>query len=118
MRGLARAGIVTMLMLLGLSACAVGHDEIMPLPIDPAAYEGATCRQMGLMLDKAQRTLVYTEMAQDHIAAEDDIRAFGVPTLMGTIFEGSRAYDVARLKGETIALKTQLQQSGCVAWPG
>lgn len=113
---LARAGLLTML--ISLSACAARHNEIMPLPIDPADYDGATCRQLGLMLDKAQRTLVYTEMAQDHIAAQDDIRAFGVPTLMGTFFEGSRLEDVARLKGETIALKTQLQQSGCVAWPG
>jgi len=113
---LARAGFL--ITILGLSACAARHDEIMPLPVDPADYEGATCRQLGLMLAKAQRTLVYTEMEQDHIAADDNIRAFGVPTLMGTFFEGSRVFDVARLKGETIALKTQLQQSGCVAWPG
>ncbi|WP_457798523.1 hypothetical protein [Methylocystis sp. S23] len=102
----------------GLSACAKRHGEVAPAPIPPSAFETATCRQLSAMHAKAMRTLVFSELLQDHRHAEDRTRIFGVPTPMATIFEENREAELARLKGETLALAAQLQRAGCVAREG
>jgi hypothetical protein len=111
-----RAGLV--LTLAGLSACAPSHDQILPLPVPPQAYDGATCRQLSLMRAKAMRTLIFADLAQDKNYEDDRTRTFGIPTPMATIFEPSHVAEVARLKGETAALSQQLQRAGCVAREG
>lgn len=110
-----RGAAIAISMMCGLSACAKNHGEIAPEPIPPDAFEPATCRQLALMHAKAARSLVFAELAQDYQYAEDRKRAFGVPTLMATIFEESAAPDVSRLKGESLALAAQIERAGCVA---
>lgn len=112
----ARYGLVAAVA--ALSACAVPHGRILPMPIPPQAYDGATCRQLSLMHAKSMRTLIFSGIAQDHIYEADQTRTFGIPTPMGTIFETSRAEEVSRLKGETAAISQELARAGCIAWPG
>jgi hypothetical protein len=101
-----------------LSACAKSHGEIAPTPAPPWAFESANCRQLASMYAKAARTLVFSEIAQDHRHAEDRMRVLGVPLPMATIFEESREAETARLKGEALALAAQLQRAGCLAREG
>ena len=116
MSSLMRAGLVVAAV--GLPGCmAPGHDQVPALPIDPAVFEGANCRQLDLMLRKTTRTLVFVGMAQDHLRAEDDTRTFGAPTPMGSFYEPSRVAQLARLKGESVALRAQLERMNCVAFP-
>ncbi|WP_424361546.1 hypothetical protein [Methylocystis parvus] len=106
------------LVICGLSACARSHGEIAPAPVPPNAFSAADCRQLSLMRAKAERSLVLSEIAQDHRHAEDRTRTFGVPTPMATIFDGDHEAEVARLKGEAYALAAQLERAGCVAREG
>ncbi|PPD45188.1 MAG: hypothetical protein CTY15_05255 [Methylocystis sp.] len=103
---------------LSLSACASLHGEIAPDPVPPSAYTPATCRELTLMHARTMRTLVFSSIAQDHQYAEDRTRVFGAPVPMALIFEESRAAEVARLKGEAIALAAQFEHMGCVAREG
>jgi hypothetical protein len=102
----------------GLPACAKNHDEIAPAPISPAAYAPATCRELSLMYAKTMRSLVFSELMQDHRYAEDRTRTFGIPTPMATLFEENREAEVARLKGNALAIPAQLERAGCVAREG
>lgn len=97
-----------------LAACAKSHDEIAPLPIDPAVYADLSCPQLGRVHASARRNLVLTEVVQDGYYKADRTRTFGVPTPMATLFGDSRADAVAMLKGETEAMATQLRQAGCL----
>lgn len=102
----------------GLSGCAKPHDDIAPEPVPPAAYAQATCRQLSLMHAKTMRNLIFSNIIQDQHYADDRTRTFGVPTPMATIFEQSREAEVARLKGEALAIAAQLERAGCIAREG
>lgn len=99
----------------GLSACARRHGEIAPLPAPSQAFAAADCRQLSLMRAKTERSLILSEIVQDFRHAEDRTRIFGAPTPVATIFEENREAEVARLKGEALALAAQLERAGCVA---
>lgn len=98
-----------------LAGCAKSHDEIAPMPVDPAVYADLSCPQLGRVHASALRDLLLTEVVQDGYYRADRTRTFGVPTPMATLFGDSRAEEVARLKGETEAMATQLRQAGCLA---
>lgn len=97
-----------------IAGCALRHDQIAPAPIDPAAYAQASCEQLSRMQAKSQRSLIFAEIAQDKYYEEDRTRTFGVPTPMATLFGEGEAAQVARLKGDTIALSAQLGRAGCL----
>lgn len=101
-----------------LSACAVPHAQIAPAPVPPVAFDGASCRELALMHAKAMRTLTFSSIAQDHNFEADHTRVFGVPLPMATLFERDREAEVARLKGDSLALAAQLERQGCVAREG
>lgn len=115
-----RRGTTSFAILVGcvLSACARSHGEIAPVPVPPQAFAAADCRQLSLMRAKAERSLILSEIVQDHRYAEDRTRTFGVPTPMATIFEENREAEVARLKGEAYAIAAEIQRTGCVAQEG
>lgn len=102
---------------LGLAACARRHDEIPPEVIEPGAYAQVGCRQLGQMHAKTMRTLIFSELVQDKHHADDRIRTFGVPTPMATLFDENTAPEVARLKGDALALAAQMERAGCIV-PG
>lgn len=101
-------------LLLSLAGCALRHDQIAPASINPASYDQASCEQLSLMHAKSRRTLILAEIAQDQYYEDDRTRTFGVPTPMATLFGEGNAAEVARLKGDTIALSAQLGRAGCL----
>lgn len=109
----ARAAIA-LCIFLGLAACAKRHDEIPPELIEPGAYAQADCRQLARMYAKTTRSLIFSELAQDKHYADDRIRTFGVPTPMATLLDENVAGEVARLKGDALALAAQMERAGCI----
>ncbi len=110
-------GTIALCALLGLAACARRHDEIGPEIIEPGVYAQASCPQLARMHAKTMRSLIFAELVQDKHYADDRIRTFGVPTPMATLFDENVAPDVARLKGDALALAAQMERAGCMA-PG
>ncbi|MBG0808636.1 hypothetical protein IY145_04530 [Methylosinus sp. H3A] len=98
---------------LGLSACAKTAGDIEPAPVDPALFVGADCAQLVARRARISQALIFAGSAQDQIAADDRTRTLGVPTPMGTLFDGDREPDVARLKGELHAVNAQMDAQRC-----
>lgn len=105
-------------LIVALAGCAPTASSIPPAAIPPDDYAAATCRQLTLMRAKTERMLIFAGLAQDQQYRDDGSRTFGVPTPMATIFEESRETDVARLKGEALAINTQLLRMNCIAREG
>lgn len=103
-------------LLCALTGCAPRASQIAPALMDPYAYETATCRELDEMNARTQRDRIYADLAQDRQYDDDRIRTFGVPTPMATLFEESRAPRTARIKGDSLAINTQLERAGCIAF--
>ena len=98
------------------TACAPRASQIAPAIMDPYAYEAATCRELDEMKMKSQRDRIYAELLQNRQYDDDRTRTFGVPTPMASLFEENQAPKTAQTKADTLAINTQLQRSGCVAF--
>ncbi|RTL79542.1 MAG: hypothetical protein EKK29_20820 [Hyphomicrobiales bacterium] len=107
-------GPLALCALLGLAACAKQHDAIAPEIIEPGVYAQATCPQLARMHAKTMRSLIFAELVQDKHHADDRIRTFGVPTPLATLFDEDVAPEVARLKGNALALAAQIERAGCI----
>jgi hypothetical protein len=100
---------------LALAACARRTQEIEATPADPALFAGASCAELVAERAKRSEKLIFSGLAQDQVSADDRMRTLGVPTPVGTIFDGDREPDVARLKGELHALEAALVAARCGA---
>lgn len=96
-----------------LAACARPAHEIEPAPIDPAMFMERTCSELAHERARRSRKLIFAGMAQDQVSADDNMRTLGVPTPVGTIFDGDREPEVARLKGELHAVNAQMVEMNC-----
>lgn len=98
-----------------LAACARQTREIEPVVVAPEMFSGMSC--LRLVKERARRSqaLIYAGMAQDQVSEDDRMRTLGIPTPVGTLFDGDREPEVARLKGELHAIDTQMQAMGCFA---
>jgi len=97
-----------------LPGCALQHDQIAPAPINPAAYTQASCVELAQMRAKTNRSLIFAEIAQDKRYEDDRTPTFGIPTPMALIFEPRGEAQVARLKGDSLALAAQLERADCM----
>lgn len=96
-----------------LGACARPTSEIVAAAADPAMFEGMTCSQLVGQRARRSQALIFAGMAQDQVSADDGMRTLGVPTPVGTLFDGDREPEVARLKGELHAVDAQLIEMRC-----
>jgi hypothetical protein len=98
---------------LDLTACAQRTRDIAPAAVDPAMFAGATCSE--LVHERARRSqqLIFAGLAQEGVADDDRTRTMGAPTPTGTLFEGDRAEEIARLKGELYAASGQMKAMNC-----
>jgi hypothetical protein len=96
-----------------LGACARRTSEIEAVAVDPAMFEGMTCSQLVAQRARRSQALIFAGMAQDQVSADDGMRTLGVPTPVGTLFDGDREPEVARLKGELHAVNAQLIAMRC-----
>jgi|GEM_PF-4303253 len=112
----AQGTLIGGVLLFDLTGCAPRASQIAPALMDPYAYQAATCRELDEMKAKTQRDRIYADLAQDRQYDDDRTRTFGVPTPMATLFEESSAPLTARIKGDSLAINTQLERSGCIAF--
>ncbi len=108
---LARSAFLILAGLLG--ACAKQTRDIPPAIVEPSLFIGGTCSELVAERAKRSQALVFAGLAQDQTSQDDRTRTLGVPTPMGTIFEGDHEAEVARLKGELRALNAQLRAMNC-----
>jgi hypothetical protein len=95
------AGLILALL---VSGCARTTSEIQPDPLSPAVYAMLDCAQLAKLRARLSVQLVYSGFRQDQIAHEDNVRTLGIPSMFGTIFEGSEAWTVAWVKGQLQAV--------------
>jgi hypothetical protein len=93
---------------LAFSSCAKPTREIQPAFVDPSAFMGATCMQLTAERGRRSQALIFAGLAQDQTSLDDRTRLLGVPTPMGTIFEGDNEVAISRLKGELRAIDAQM----------
>lgn len=104
---------VAFALVLVLGGCAKQTRDIEAAAVDPAIFVGATCSQLVAERAKRSQALIFAGLAQDQVSADDRVRTFGAPTPMGTLFEGDREDEVARLKGELHAANAQMIVMNC-----
>ncbi|MBY6240569.1 hypothetical protein [Methylosinus sp. Sm6] len=96
-----------------LAACAKPAHEIAPTPIDPVMFAGKSCSQLVAARARRSQALIFAGMAQNQVSDDDRMRTLGVPTPVGTLFDGDREPEVARLKGELHAIGAQMIVMNC-----
>lgn len=111
--GLIGARCALLALAFSLGACAQQTRDIPPAVVDPSLFIGATCSELVAERARRSQALIFAGLAQDRTSDDDRTRTLGVPTPMGTIFEGDSAAEVARLKGELHALNAQLRVMNC-----
>ncbi len=99
---------------LGLAACAPPARDIVPAAVPTSAYAGQSCAELGKARARLGVKLLFSGLRQDQIAADDNVRTLGVPSMFGTIFEGSEEQKVAELKGELRAVNEEIARAGCL----
>lgn len=107
---LARKATIFLLFISALSACAKHAEEIQPTSISPAEFSGMTCSQLVSQQARKTRALIFAELAQERVNADDRIRTFGVPTPMGSLFNEEKAELIARLKGQLGSIRALLSR--------
>ena len=93
------------------AACAEKAQNIEPAAISTAKYDGWNCTKLAKEAAFVDEALVRAAGVQDDAASEDAFMVFliGVPTSGGGIKS-----EVARLKGEKIALRRARLERGCI----
>ncbi len=81
--------------------------------VPASAYAGLGCAELGKARSRLGVKLLFAGLRQDQIAQDDKIRTLGVPSLFGTLFEGSDEEKVALIKGELRAVNEEIARAGC-----
>jgi hypothetical protein len=94
-----------------VTGCAPWASNISPSPISSARYEGWNCNKLRAEQKFVEDSLVRVSADQDSAATTDIwmVILIGVPTSGGGV-KG----EVARLKGEQIALHHAMLMAGCI----
>jgi hypothetical protein len=76
-------------------------------------FVGKSCSQLVAERARLSQALIFAGLAQDQVSADDQMRTLGAPTPVGTLFDGDREPEVARLKGELHAVYAQMIVMRC-----
>jgi len=105
---------LTLPIALSLGACAAPARDIEAAAVDGLLYERTACADLSAKRAQLARDYVFASLKQNQVSFDDRVRTLGVPTLFGTVFDGSNAEEVGRLKGELYAIKKGMSGSGCL----
>jgi hypothetical protein len=97
---------------LALAACAKTPSSIPPVAVSSSEYSGLSCNQLTSEFTAVSAKLAEAESKQRDKVAADAVVVFLVlipPSSMTGDFEA----DVARYKGEKIAIERALDRNGC-----
>lgn len=95
-----------------LAACAKTPSSIAPIAVASAEYNGQSCRQLTAELVTVSAKLEEVEQKQRNKVAGDAAGVFFV-LIPPSALTGDFAADVARYKGEKIAIERALKKAKC-----
>ncbi|WP_134680191.1 hypothetical protein [Paracoccus ravus] len=101
-----------------LAACAEKSDQIPPAFVSPSLYHTMNCGQLTFEAQSVLNRANQAAVAQDKKASNDAV-ATGVgvvlfwPALFMIKGDGAQAAELARLKGEIIAIQQAGNQKNC-----
>lgn len=98
-----------------LSACATSPGRIQPLSVSPLIYRSKTCDEVAELMAKTDASLQEMVVRQNRARRTDTIGVIMLGLPMGSITGKDREAEVARLKGEKIALEQAAREKGCTA---
>lgn len=104
---------MTLLLLLGVAACAPTPESIQPAYVSEVPYQSWTCQQLGEELGRLSYALS-TASSQQNTARSNDIAGvilLGLP--VGSMSGQSIAPQIARYKGEQEAVNKAMIRNGC-----
>lgn len=97
-----------------LSACATRPDRIEASVVPYERYMGSDCGQLTASMADARRQLEKLWSMQD-TKADLDATSVLIAFVPASAFTGDHAVDVARYKGEVIAIGVALASKGCAS---
>ena len=97
---------------LALSACASPPSRIAPVAVATSEYDGLSCSQLANELARVSTALEEAERRQRNAVAGDALTVFLVLVPVSAMGGDSEA-EVARLKGEKIAVSNALSRRSC-----
>lgn len=100
---------------LGVAGCATKPSRIAPLNVSPLVYGSKSCAEVAELAAKTDASLQEMIVRQNRARKTDTIGVIMLGLPMGSITGKDREADVARLKGEKIALEQAAKDKGCPA---
>ena len=98
-----------------LSACARPPEEIAPAAVPHSSYSDRTCVELASLAASKSSDLADLEVRQRAAAKEDKDSMSAIHIPVGSIRGGDREPDVARAKGEVLAISEARRVRGCAA---
>ena len=102
----------TLVIAVVLSACASPPSRIAPVAVATSEYDGLSCSQLASELSRVSTNLAEAERRQRNAVAGDAFTVFLV-LVPASALAGDSEAEVARLKGEEIALTNSLARRSC-----
>lgn len=104
--------LAALVAILTVSACAAPPSRIAPVAVATSEYDGFSCAQLASELSRVSADLEEAERRQRNAVAGDALTVFLVLVPASAVAGDSEA-EVARLKGEEIALRNALSRRSC-----
>ncbi|MBU6407750.1 MAG: hypothetical protein KGS44_11535 [Alphaproteobacteria bacterium] len=107
---------------LGLAGCASSPNNISPLYVSPMVYQGYSCEQISMELQRIGARVAEVS-GQQQRAANNDAVAMGVglvifwPALFFLASDNDKREELSRLRGEYDALQQSGTMKNCFAPP-
>lgn len=92
-----------------LAACAKSPSSIPPAAVSSEEYASLSCRQLGLEMAQATERLKEAEQKQNEAQVADALTVFLVLVPVSSL-SGDSESDVARYKGEKLALERAIRK--------
>lgn len=102
--------------LLALSGCATAPDKIKATEVSASAYAAWNCQQLAAENAKISTSLDAMSATQRQAHTDDVVGVFLVGLPVGSMASGNRATreaDIARIKGEKVAIYQTQKAKGC-----
>lgn len=106
--------VTSVLLCASLAACASRPDRIQASVVPYASYMASDCAQLGVSMADARRQLEKLWSMQD-AKANLDATSVLIAFIPASAFTGDHAADVARYKGQVVAIATAQASKGCAA---
>ena len=100
---------------LAVSACATSAGRIQPITVSPVVYQDQSCDQLAVTAAKVDADLQVASIKQNKKRKGDTVSVILIGLPLASMGGNGYEADVARLKGEKIALAEAKRLKSCPA---